>query len=49
MNDAVVMTETQGPAAAIEFIADYLNNSDAVDERTCSVASDWLDRWTVTR
>lgn len=32
MNTAVLMTVEHGPAKAMEYIADYLNETDAVDE-----------------
>lgn len=48
MNEAVGMTAEKGPAKAIEYVADFLNNTDAVDDemaKTCP--EDWLTRWKV--
>lgn len=50
MNRAVGMTAEQGPAAAMEFIADFLNNSDGIDEAVANAApDDWLTRWRVVK
>lgn len=50
MNTAVLMTVEHGPAKAMEYIADYLNETDAVDEDSADVIpSDWLTRWKVMR
>ncbi len=50
MNEAVRMTAEQGPAVAIEYIADYLNDTDAVDWGVAdSAPDDWLTRWKVER
>lgn len=50
MNEAIEITWKQGPAEAMEFIADYLNNTDAIDEKIADECpEDWLDRWKVER
>lgn len=50
MNEAVAMTAEKGPAVAMEFIADFLNDGDAVDEEMAfALADDWLTRWMVAR
>lgn len=49
MNEAVVMTTSFGPAHAMEYIADYLNETDSIDEGMADVPHDWLTRWTVSR
>jgi hypothetical protein len=46
MNQAVSITAERGPTAAIESIADYLNDTDAVDETIADrLPADWLTRW----
>jgi hypothetical protein len=50
MNQAILITSERGPAAAMEFIADYLSNTDAVDEEMAdALPDDWLTRWVVGR
>lgn len=50
MNEAIRMTTEQGPAAAIEYIADYLIDTDGIDDKVAGNApSDWLTRWSVSR
>lgn len=50
MNRAVEITTTEGPVQGIEYVADYLNNTDGVDEAIAdSTPDDWLTRWTVAR
>ena len=49
MNEAVELTTAQGPAVAMEYIADYLNNTDAIDEDVADRTPDnWLTRWQVS-
>jgi hypothetical protein len=49
MNHAIELTRDEGPAVAMEYIADYLNDTDAADEEICdSIPENWLTRWTVT-
>lgn len=46
MNTAVLMTVEHGPAKAMEYIADYLNETDAVDQDSADIIpSDWLTKW----
>ena len=49
MNRAVEMTTEHGPAVAMELIADFLNDTDGIDEAVAnSTPIDWLTRWQVT-
>lgn len=49
MNDAVLMTVEFGPVKAMEYIADYLNETDSADQDQADIIpADWLTRWTVT-
>lgn len=43
MNTACQVTAELGPSAGMEFIADYLNNTDGASEER--VPSDWLSKW----
>lgn len=48
MNHAIELTRDDGPAAAMEYIADFLNNTDSVDEEIADATPEnWLTRWTV--
>lgn len=48
MNEAVAMTADQGPAKAIEYVADFLNDTDGIDvEMAKACPADWLTRWNV--
>lgn len=48
MNEAVRITSEEGPAAGMEYIADYLSNTDGVDEAIADALPDnWLTKWTV--
>lgn len=50
MNHAVALTAEHGPGDAMEFIADYLNDTDGIDnELADNTPEDWLTRWQVTR
>jgi predicted ATPase len=50
MNRAVEITTAKGPAVAMEFIADFLNDTDGIDEDVADVTpDDWLSRWHVAR
>ena len=50
MNEAVELTTAQGPAVAMEYIADFLNNTDGLDEAVAEKTPDnWLTQWSVTR
>lgn len=50
MNHAVRITVEQGPAEAMEYIADYLNDTDGVDEEVeDEVPDNWLTQWKVTK
>lgn len=46
MNQAVSITAEQGPAAGVEWIADFLNDTDAVDDDIASqLPLNWLTQW----
>lgn len=48
MNEAIAICTVSGPAVAIEHIADYLNNTDGIDEEIVdSTPDNWLTKWTV--
>lgn len=50
MNRAIEITTAEGPDVAIEFIADFLNDTDGIDEDVADrTPDDWLTRWQVTR
>lgn len=50
MNHAVQMTADDGPAKAVEYVADFLNDTDSIDPDIADTTpQDWLTRWTVKR
>jgi hypothetical protein len=49
MNHAVELTRDHGPAVGMESIADFLNDTDGIDEEVADATpEDWLTRWQVT-
>jgi hypothetical protein len=49
MNQAVEITTADGPAKGIEHIANFLNNTDGLDDDVADrTPDDWLTRWTVS-
>jgi hypothetical protein len=50
MNHAVTLTRDLGPAVAMEYIADFLNDTDGIDEAVVDATPDnWLTQWQVAR
>jgi hypothetical protein len=45
MADSIRVTTELGPTAGMEFIADYLNNTDAFDDDDPPTPEDWLTKW----